>query len=47
MFLYPSSRSLLYDDRTPLAWRLNIAIIVAIGETTAMGVCGTGEHVGS
>jgi hypothetical protein len=27
--LHPSSRSLLYDDRTPLAWRLKIAIVVA------------------
>jgi hypothetical protein len=45
--LYPSSRSLLYDDPALPTWRLMIAIIVTIGEATAMGVCGTGEHVGS
>jgi hypothetical protein len=45
--LYPSSRLLLHDDRTLPAWRLLMAVIVAIGETTAMGVCGTREHFGS
>lgn len=45
--LYPSFRSFLYDDRTSPVRRLMIVVIVAIGETTAMAVRGTREHVGS
>ena len=46
--LYPSSRSLFYNDRTPPIQRLMIAdIVVIVGEATAMRVCRTGEHVGS
>jgi hypothetical protein len=28
-------------------WRLVVAVVVTISETTAMAVCGAGEHVGS
>jgi hypothetical protein len=48
MHLYPSSRLLFYNDRTPPVQRLMIADIVAIdGEATTMWVCGTREHDGS
>ncbi len=47
MLLYPSSRSLFYDNRPLAAWRLAVVAIVAIvGKTTAMRVGRTGEHVG-
>ena len=45
--LYPSLRSFLYDNPTLPVRRWLIVVILAIGETTAMGVCRTREDAGS
>ena len=45
--LYPSLRSFLYDNPTLRVRRWLIVVILAIGETTAMGVCRTREDAGS